>query len=130
MMHSMVSVNSILVKSQLILPVQDLAKGLNGGEQIDALLLDFSKAFNKVPHKQLLENLCHYGTRDSLNQCIADFPTDRQQEVVLEGVHSKATNVTSGVPQGTVLRPLFFLVYVMICRKRFQPPPECLPMTH
>ena len=47
-------------ESQLIPTVQDLAKGLNDGEQIDAVLLDFSKAFDKVPHQRLLEKLCHY----------------------------------------------------------------------
>ena len=80
MMHSMVSANAILVNSQFILTVQDLAKGLNDGEQIDAVLLDFfNKTFDKVPHKRQLEKLRHYGVRDSLNQWIADFLTDRQQ---------------------------------------------------
>ena len=99
-------------ESQLILTELDLAKGLNDGEQIDAVLLDFSKAFDKVPHQRLLEKLCHFGVRDSLNKWIADFLADRQQEVVLEGTHFNATNITSGIPQGTVLGPLLFLVYI------------------
>ena len=82
-----------------MLTVQDLAKGLNDWEQIDAVLLDLSKAFHKVPHQRLLEKLRHYGVRDSLNKWIADFLADRQKEVVLEGTHSNATNATSGVPQ-------------------------------
>ena len=90
-------------ESQLILTVQDLVKGLNVGEQIDTVLFDFSKGFDKVLHQQLLEKLCHYGVRDSLNKWNADFLADRQQEVDLEGTHSNATNVTPGVLQGTVL---------------------------
>ena len=56
--------------------------------------------------------LQHYGVRGNLNRWVADFLTDRQQEMVLEGVHSKATEVISGVPQGTVLRPVLFLVFI------------------
>ena len=71
-------------ETQLILTVQDLANGLNDGEQIDAILLDLSKTFDKVPHQRLLGKLEHYGVRGNLNRWIADFLTHRQQEVVLE----------------------------------------------
>ena len=60
-------------ESQLILTVHDLSKGLNDGEQIDAMQLKFNKAFDKILHQRLLEKLHHYGVRDSLNKWIAYF---------------------------------------------------------
>ena len=84
-------------ESQLILTVQVTANSLNNG--VNAILLDFSKAFDKVPHQRLLGKLQHSRVKGNLNKWIADFLSQRQKEVVLEGVHSKATEVT----QGTVL---------------------------
>ena len=93
-------------ESQLILTIHDLASSLKDGEQIDAVLLDFSKAFDKVPHQHLLLKLQHYGIRDHLLSWIESFLTGRSQKVLVEGKSSSSVpHVAFGVPQGTVLVP-------------------------
>ena len=98
--------------TQLILAIHDMAKTIQDNKWIHAVVLDFSKAFDKVPHKRLIIKLQYYGIRGSLLCWFESFLTNHSQTVVCEGKHSYPTQVTSGVPQGTVLGPLLFLLYV------------------
>ena len=98
--------------SQLISTLNDFANALLGRKQIDAILLDFSKVFDKVDHEGLLLKLEHLGIRGPLLNWVRSFLIGRDQRVVVDGVSSSPTEVLSGFPQGTVLGPLFFLVYI------------------
>ena len=98
-------------ETQLLLTIHDFTTSLEAGEQLDAVVLDFSKAFDKVPHKRLCMKLEHYGIRGSALLWLENFLSDRTQQVILDGCHSNILPVTSGVPQGTVLAPLLFVLY-------------------
>ena len=75
-------------------------------------ILDFTKAFDKVPHKRLIQKLCFYGLSGQIASWIQDFLTGRSQRVVVDGKFSNQAPVLSGVPQGTVLGPIAFLFYI------------------
>ncbi|XP_072032799.1 uncharacterized protein [Amphiura filiformis] len=92
------------------LPINGGSFGTRGFSAL--AVLDFSKAFDKVPHERLLNKLHHYGIRNNLHQWIRSFLSNRTQRVACEGNFSSPKEVLSGVPQGTVLGPLLFLTYI------------------
>ena len=82
------------------------------GKQTDLILLDFSKAFDKVAHEKLIQKLHHYGIRGDTLKWIKAFLDNRKQAVVINGVNLNCIPVSSGVPQGSVLGPILFLVHI------------------
>ena len=98
--------------TQLLGAINDFHHSLDSGTHIDALFLDFTKAFDKVSHRKLCYKLLRYGVNGNLLHWIKDYLTDRTQCVLLEGISSKSHHVLSGVPQGSVLAPLLFLIYI------------------
>ena len=99
-------------ETQLILTTHDLLRAHDAGTRTDIAVLDFSKAFDTVPHRRLMVKLDHYGIRGNLHLWIKNFLLNRTQQVVCEGHSSKSIEVASGVPQGTVLGPLLFLCFI------------------
>ena len=81
-------------------------------KEIGAVFLDLQKAFESVPHKSLTETLQQTGISHHIISWISDYLTSRELEVVVDGKSSQFSPVISGVPQGSVLGPLLFLVYV------------------
>ena len=98
--------------SQLIEHHQKILDGLEEECSLDIVYLDFSKAFDKVDHKILLKKLLNIGVSGKLLRWLSNFLVGRKQAVRVEGCISGYAYVGSGVPQGSVLGPLLFLIHV------------------
>ena len=89
-----------------------MASRLNLGEQVDVITLNFSKAFDEVPHACLFCKLEFYGIQGTYLEWIKEFLTDRKQQVVIDSKFSAPSTVLSGVPQGSVFGPLLFQLFI------------------
>lgn len=98
--------------TQLTEVVHDLSLSINNCAQTDIILLDFSKASDSVCHNKLIAKLQNIIGDGLLTRWIEDFLTDHSQYVLLEQVPSETLPVMSGVPQGSVLGPLLFLIFI------------------
>ena len=98
--------------TQLLDVVHNIGKALDRGKEMDIIYLDFSKAFDSVPHDKLIEKLQQFGITGPLLYWYNNYLSGRKQRVVVDGVSSSFLDVTSGVPQGSIVGPLLFLLYV------------------
>lgn len=98
--------------TQLIQTIHDFAEAINEGKQTDVIFLDFRKAFDTVSHNKLIYKLSSVIKNDKLITWIKAYLTNRRQFVTLNGALSHCIPVESGVPQGSVLGPLLFIIYI------------------
>ena len=104
-------------ESQVIVVCQDVADCLDNGDRIDAVIIDFSKAFDIVPHGRLLTKIANSGMDSTVLVWIREFLLSRMQRVRIGGPLSEEVGVMSGMPQGSVLGHLLFPAYVNDIRR-------------
>ncbi len=98
--------------AQMLSCYNDWCTSRNSSKATDVIFLDFSKAFDRVPHERLLLKLNRHGIDGNLLLWLRNFLTERKQRVNIRGSFSTWSSVKSGVSQGSVLGPILFLIYV------------------
>ena len=88
-----------------------LQSALENGQEDRIVQIDFSAIFDRVDHLGILYKLCSVGIGGSVLSILIEFLSNRSQQVMVDGCRSKLVNVISGVPHGSVLGPLLFLLY-------------------
>ena len=91
---------------------EEIIKWVDDGSPVGVVYLDFQKAFDKVPHQRLLLNLKAHGIGNDVINWIEKWLTHRRQRVIVDGEISNWKCVLSGVPQGSVLGLILFLIYI------------------
>ena len=97
---------------QLLHIMEEWTAALENGGQINTIYTDFEKAFDKVPHHLLLKKLQSYNLNVNVIQWIRSFLCYRKQRVKINGCYSEWAEAISGIPQGTILGPILFIIYI------------------
>ena len=97
---------------QLLEFMEDITEAIDQGHEVDVIYFDYSKAFDKAPHNRLLTKISWYRIKGNVLSWIGDFLRNRKQRVLVNGISSEWRNITKGIPQGSVLGPILFLICI------------------